>query len=137
MKFLGTFKDGAALPNYVLSDYQWVHVLTGVAAPQAAQGTDDDMLTPIDQPNPNAPPPTLSWAFATCGVDQPAGSPNGFSRQDAFSVVKPVAGTMIPIDTVALAIAGIQYSALWLLPLIGLAGVGFAVLRFQLHKKED
>ena len=79
----------------------------------------------------------MSWAFATCGVDQPLGAANGFSRQDAFSVIIPVAGTIIPIDTVALAIAGIQYSAIWLLPLIGLAGVGFAVLRFQLHKKED
>jgi len=79
--------NGATLKHLVsdslsVTDYGWV----------AIQDNDNDILTPVDQANPTAPPPTLRWAFGTCGVDDPGDSTHanlGFSRQDAFAVVAP------------------------------------------------
>ena len=43
-----------------------------------------------------------------------------------------VGGELLPIDTTALLLAGIQTSAIWILPVI-LAGAGFAA--FKLRRK--
>jgi len=42
---------------------------------------------------------------------------------------------IIPIDTTALLLAGFSTSAIWLVPLVALAGGTFAVLRYQVNKK--
>jgi len=46
-----------------------------------------------------------------------------------------VAGEILPIDSTALFLAGMQSSALWLIPsVVGIAGVGYYVLRAKMNK---
>jgi len=47
-----------------------------------------------------------------------------------------VGGELLPIDTTALVIAGLQSSALWMVPTLGaVAGAGFGLLYFQVKRK--
>jgi len=46
-----------------------------------------------------------------------------------------VAGELLPIDSTALMLAGLQTSAIWLVPsVVGIAGVGFYVVRAKMNK---
>ena len=46
-----------------------------------------------------------------------------------------VAGELLSIDSTALMLAGLQTSALWLIPsVVGIAGVGFYLVRAKMNK---
>jgi len=48
----------------------------------------------------------------------------------------PVGGELFPIDTTSLMLAGLQSSAIWMIPtLAGLAGAGFYLIKFRTNKK--
>ena len=98
-----------------LADYKWVAI--------AGPNTNNFLLTP-----------TGFWGWGFCGLDGTAGA--AFSDTDAFQVIVPVGGEIIPIQAIPLVIAGLQTNALWLLPLVGLAAGSFAVLRFQIMKNK-
>ena len=47
-----------------------------------------------------------------------------------------VGGELLPIDSTALMLAGIQSSAIWMIPtLAGLAGTGFYLIKFRINKE--
>jgi hypothetical protein len=71
------------------------------------------------------------YAVVTCGTE--GGQPSEVSGN--LSVVKPVAGEIIPVSTTALLLAGVSTSALWLVPLAAVAVGAFAVLRLQVLRK--
>ena len=77
------------------------------------------------------------WKAILCGHDDAAATPElEFTDSFSYRVSKPVAGTVIPIDTAALLIAGINLNAHWILASLSiLAGLSFAVLRFQVFRK--
>jgi len=79
----------------------------------------------------------VPWNVVTCGHDQADSTPElEFRDSYAYRVSKPVAGTVIPIDTAALLIAGINLNAHWILASLSiLAGLSFAVLRFKVFRK--
>ena len=80
--------------------------------------------------------------IVACGCDDPgadgfcAGSDTDGVVAESYRVVKPVGGKILPIDTTALLIAGMSSTGLWVLPMLGvIAGVSFALLKFQVIKK--
>ena len=78
--------------------------------------------------------PTL-YRIMACGVDDPAVLMIDTEEEDFFATAKPVGGTILPISATALFVAGLSNSAIWLLPLVALAGGAFALLRFQIYNK--
>jgi len=75
---------------------------------------------------------SLFYTFIDCGIESGV-LPNFFDNH-VFGSQKPVAGTILPINTAALLIAGISTSALWLVPLVAVAAGAFAVIRFQVSR---
>ena len=62
------------------------------------------------------------------------GAPNSFSVHFDLNVVHSIAGEMLPIDSTALFLAGMQSSAIWLIPsVVGIAGVGFYLVRAKFN----
>lgn len=56
---------------------------------------------------------------------------------DAIAILpeRLVGGTLLPIDNTALLLAGLQTSAIWMIPtLAGLAGAGFYLIKFRANK---
>jgi len=51
--------------------------------------------------------------------------------------IPPVGGMGIPIDTTALLLAGVQGSALWMVPAIVVAGAGIGIISYKRSKKQD
>ncbi len=48
----------------------------------------------------------------------------------------PVGGELLPIDSTALMLAGLQSSAIWMLPVLaGIAGTGFYLVKFRTNKE--
>ena len=74
------------------------------------------------------------YRVGICGYE--AGAPfDGFS---SIFTQLPVAGEILPINTMALLIAGVSSNALWMLPTLAtVAGVSFVLLRFQVTKKNN
>jgi len=63
------------------------------------------------------------------------GAPQSFTVHFDLNVVHSIAGEILPIDSTALFLAGMQSSALWLIPsVVGIAGVGFYVVRAKMNK---
>lgn len=83
------------------------------------------------------------YTFYTCGFDSVAGADpiSGTFQYNAdipFTTKKPVGGTILPIDTTALLIAGASVNAIWLLPVLAGLAVGvFTLLRFQVVRKQN
>jgi len=47
-----------------------------------------------------------------------------------------VGGELLPIDSTALVLAGLQTSAIWMLPVLaGVAGAGFYLVKFRMNKE--
>ena len=47
-----------------------------------------------------------------------------------------VGGEFLPIDSTALMLAGLQSSAIWMLPVLaGIAGTGFYLVKFRANKE--
>ena len=116
-----TVAGGAGLGKDVDLSGEWEETGAGTLPPDTSEGS--------------GLPRTMS--VVTCGQE---GSlplqPQDFYAVGAnFDITLPVGGTIIPIDTTALLLAGISSSALWLVPLVALAGGTFAVLRYQVNKK--
>jgi len=76
------------------------------------------------------------YLYGLCGTDNNIGqSPGGGGVGAAFNIVAPVGGEILPISTTALFMAGISNSALWMIPLVGMAGGAFVLLRYQVLKE--
>ena len=59
---------------------------------------------------------------------------NDIAYQNALNLV--VGGELLPIDSTALLLAGLQTSAIWMIPtLAGLAGAGFYIIKFRTNKE--
>ena len=79
-----------------------------------------------------------AYRMATCGYDQPNSVTSQYDINDPFDTQPLVGGSIIGIDTTALLIAGISTSQLMILPALGIvAGGAFALLKFQLQRKEQ
>jgi len=69
------------------------------------------------------------------GADTDKGDMDHFSRDLTVIDNRAVGGTFIPIDTTALLLAGIQSSAIWMLPiLVGATGVGAYYIKTRMNK---
>jgi len=94
------------------------------------------VVVPID-------PPTLHFlGFIEACIELPDLSlncPTDIELEVDVAEVFPdpvVAGKHLPIDTTALMLAGIQSSAIWMIPtLAGLAGAGFYLIKFRTNKE--
>jgi hypothetical protein len=110
---ISTTSDGVAPPPSLAGASAWVQIGTGAAIPDLTLG---------------------AWRFDTCAVDSSglAGGDN-----DAFAVLQPVGGTMIPIDFVSVLAAGAFVNPVFTLPMIGaVAGfAGFALLKLRRKKQ--
>ena len=95
-------------------------------AASPSPGTADDVIDVLVTAAP-------FYTFIACSNESTAASPGTFDDQN-FKTQKPVAGTILPINTAALLIAGISTSALWLVPLVAVAAGAFAVIRFQVSR---
>lgn len=49
----------------------------------------------------------------------------------SFYASKEVSGTLIPIDTVSLLIAGTETNIMWLVSAMAIAGAGFAIVKLR------
>lgn len=78
---------------------------------------------------------TGTYGVLTCGKEGSLFS-NDYQQSTTFKVQVPVGGEIIPIDTVALLVAGAQLVTLWLLPLMAAAGGAFTLLAFQLRRRQ-
>jgi len=66
--------------------------------------------------------------FGTCDVER-AGTYE-------ITTIQVVGGELLPIDSAALMIAGLQSSAIWMLPVLaGIAGTGFYLVKFRTNKE--
>jgi len=53
-----------------------------------------------------------------------------------FCIIEVVGGELLPIDSTALMLAGLQSSAIWMLPVLaGIAGTGFYLVKFRTNKE--
>jgi len=60
----------------------------------------------------------------------------GFDDMEFCIIDSVVGGTLIPLDTTALMLAGLQSSAIWMIPtLAGLAAAGFYLVKFRMNKE--
>jgi len=75
------------------------------------------------------------YRIGTCGHEG-ASLIADFDGFGLFTVVLPIGGTIIPVSATSLVLAGISSSPLWILPLVAIAGVSFAVLKFQVSRKD-
>jgi len=84
-----------------------------------------------------APLPFL-YVWGVCGTDDPLPFPT-FKKGSAgatFEVVQPVAGELLPINTTALILAGIQANAFGIMAALTAVGVGaFGMLYLQVKRK--
>jgi len=106
---------GTALPNKgddIINTGEWDHT-SGAEEPNTGTGS--------------GLPRTMS--IVTCGTET-----GSYAVGGNFQIVLPVGGTIIPISTTALLLAGISSSAMWLIPLAALAVGSFALLRFQINR---
>jgi len=92
------------------------------SAPFATQVAADCDTQPDPYPGGIAwqgpPRPECDWGFVTYFGDDTVG------------------GSMLPIDTTALMLAGLQSSAIWMIPtLAGLAAAGFYLVKFRANKE--
>ena len=64
---------------------------------------------------------------------------NGFANGQPLCIAinVPVGGMGIPIDSTALLLAGVQGSALWMIPAIVIAGAGIGIFSFRKSKKKQ
>jgi hypothetical protein len=105
--------DGTAPPPSLAGSSAWVQIGTGGATPSLSLG---------------------SWVIGTCVIDGSTGVTGG--DIDSFIVQKPVAGEVLPIDATALLIAGATQNGILILSSLAIiAGVSFALLRFQVYTK--
>jgi len=67
----------------------------------------------------------------------PSGNPHSvFLDNIRFTCDAMVGGSMLPIDSTALMLAGLQSSAIWMLPVLaGIAGAGFYLVKFRTNKE--
>lgn len=72
------------------------------------------------------------YFVGSCGTEP--NNPN-FVGTGGFQVAAPVGGEVNPISMTSLLIAGFTTNPLWLLPLVAVAGGAFAILRFQVNRK--
>jgi len=77
-----------------------------------------------------------NYNVGVCGFED-ANLGTLFEGFSPFTIDLPVGGEVIPVGTTSLMLAGISTSALWLVPLVAIAGVSFALIRFQVLRKED
>ena len=73
-----------------------------------------------------------------CGTDQGAADPNPVPGGvgTTFQVVQPVAGELLPINTTALILAGMQANAFGIMAALTAVGVGaFGMLYLQIKRK--
>ena len=77
-----------------------------------------------------------NYRIGTCGFEDATLS-SAFEGYGLFSTTLPIGGVVIPVGATSLVLAGISSSALWIVPLVAIAGVSFAVLKFQVSRKED
>jgi len=118
-------------PGVTLSDNQGVWVQTSESPnPGTMDDTIDFLTDDVGAP----------YRVATCGYDNEgqAGDKFQYLVNDPFGTQALVGGTIMAIDTTALLIAGISTSQLMILPALGIvAGGAFALLKFQLQRKEQ
>ena len=62
---------------------------------------------------------------------------NGFANGQPLCISLAVGGMGIPIDSTALLLAGVQGSALWMIPAIVIAGAGIGIFSFKRSKKKQ
>ena len=62
---------------------------------------------------------------------------NGFANGQPVCISLAVGGMGIPIDSTALLLAGVQGSALWMVPAIVVAGAGIGIFSFRKSKKKQ
>jgi len=75
------------------------------------------------------------YKVGTCGFENSVLGA-AFEGYGLFSIILPIGGTIIPVSATSLVLAGISSSPLWILPLVAIAGVSFAVLKFQISRKD-
>jgi len=128
---------GSAKVYRVTAGPIFTQIAEGPTAPVVA-GTDTFVGTWTNVQGANAPNTSRvgNWFMGTCGQDAPGSSGPNYKIPGGFLVTLPVGGTILPIDGTALLVAGISTSALWLVPLVAVAGVAFAILGFQVNKKQ-
>ena len=102
-------------------DVQWREITSNVPA----FGATDPSTDRIGQ-----------YTAATCGDEEfETGDDATYAVSGNFKVELPTAGTLLPISTSSLLIAGISMNSMWMLPLMG-AVVGVLVL-FKVKRKQN
>ena len=96
-----------------------------------ADGTPDD-TTDVGGVVPD------DYTLFVCGEDGlDFSSLGGYGTGGAWDIVAPVAGELIPINTTALLLAGVQANAFSVLASLAIIGAaGFGMLYFQINKKQ-
>ena len=152
----GTTPIRMAIPAGALTGLVTAPFGTGVAASFSVQATGGAMLT-ADGSTPTASGITTvsatwldvgdvagtpstdrvgNYRVGSCGNEGVnLGSP--FEGFGLFSIVLPIGGMVIPVGATSLVLAGISTNALSIVSLVAIAGVSFAVLKFQVSRKED
>ena len=77
-----------------------------------------------------------NYRVGSCG-NEGAGLASSYEGFGLFSIVLPIGGMVIPVGATSLVLAGISTNALSIVSLVAIAGVSFAVLKFQVSRKED
>ncbi len=106
----------------IINDAQWVS-LDGTGAVEGVQ-TLPSTGTGAGLPR--------FMSFVSCGQD----TVELYVAGHSWEITEPVGGTVLPISMTSLLIAGMSNSVLWLVPLAAVAGGTFALLKFQLSRKE-
>ena len=103
--------DGVTLSGTQL---EWVNIHPGPSGP--------DNLTIIGE-----------YSWETWGKEKVgSATPTNFSFDEGISVVKPVGGEIISINTTSLLLAGLTTSAMWIIPsLVTVTGVGLTVYKIK------
>jgi len=99
--------------------------LTNNAGPEVQSGTN--VIVPVVAGD------TFGWyIFSTDGIF----GPGIFTMIENFEGPSCIGGNIMPIDTTALFLAGIQSSSIWMLPVLtGAAGVGAFYIKTRMNKE--
>lgn len=73
------------------------------------------------------------WSWETCGKEKVGlANPTNFNFDEGISVVQPVGGEIISINTAALLLAGLTTSGMWIVPsLVTVIGIGLTVYKIR------
>lgn len=114
---------GISAPN---APFHWDDVDTG------ADNIDED-TTDVGGNTPK------TYSYGLCGTDGDSeGQQAGGGTGNAFKIVAPVAGELIPINTTALLLAGIQANSFGILVgLVTISAAAFGGLYFQVKKSKN